>query len=74
MKKALLLSIAIAIVAAFFASANPDGLEKVAENFGFVDKAVSHQALMNYSAVGGVIGTLLVFGIFWSTAKLSKKM
>ena len=34
MRKIILLSILIATLAAFFASSNPDGLEKVAESLG----------------------------------------
>ncbi|MCX5725619.1 MAG: PDGLE domain-containing protein [Candidatus Saganbacteria bacterium] len=33
------ISILIAVLATFFASTNPDGLEKVAENLGFSSRA-----------------------------------
>jgi hypothetical protein len=36
----VLISIAVAILAGFFASTHPDGLEKVAANLGFEHKAV----------------------------------
>jgi hypothetical protein len=40
MRNIILLSIAIAIAAAFFACAHPDGLEKVAQTLGFMERGV----------------------------------
>ena len=84
MKKAIFLSIAIAILAAFFASANPDGLEKAAEKLGFIEKGTSSKSIMTdyqfplinnpgiSTAAAGVTGTLLIFGAFWLTARTLK--
>ncbi len=74
-----LVGLAIALVVALLsplASSSPDGLERVAEDVGFIDRAigpfyqiipdymfpgVSHQALATILA--GVVGTLLMFGL-----------
>jgi len=81
MKKVLFLSIIIAILAAFFASSHPDGLDKAAELFGFAPRAQEHQALMpSYSfplikngpastAVSGIAGVLIVSGLFLGLKK-----
>jgi cobalt/nickel transport system permease protein len=66
----------IAGVASFFASSNPDGLEFVAEEKGFIESARDHFfgdfALADYGDVGGipvgvagVIGVALVLVIGW---------
>jgi cobalt/nickel transport protein len=77
MRKIILLSILIAILAAFFASSHPDGLEKVAENLGFIEKGVERSSLMTgYSlpfipqegistALAGIIGVFITLGLFW---------
>lgn len=82
--KILLLSGVGAILAAFFASANPDGLEKVAAKLGFLEKGVASSSLMTdytipfisqpglSTAAAGIIGTLLVFGMFWFLAQIFK--
>ncbi len=79
MKKVLYLSIVIAILAAFFASKNPDGLDFVAEKLGFAGSSIEHQTPMaNYSipflpknnistAFAGIAGILIIvvgFSIF----------
>ncbi|MDD5593576.1 MAG: PDGLE domain-containing protein [Candidatus Margulisbacteria bacterium] len=76
MKKIFLLAGLIVVLAAFWASSHPDGLNKVAETLGFAGKAVEHQTLMTgYSlpflpagpastAATGVIGVLFLFGLF----------
>lgn len=83
--KILLLAGVIAALAAFFASANPDGLEKVAENLGFIDKGLAGSSLMTdyampfisqpglSTAVAGIAGILLTFGLFWGLARIFKK-
>ncbi|NQT29354.1 MAG: PDGLE domain-containing protein [Candidatus Saganbacteria bacterium] len=85
MKKLLLLSILIVILAAFFASAHPDGLEKVAEHLGFMDKGIERSSLMtDYSvslvpyegistALAGIIGVFICLGLFWGAGLLLKK-
>ena len=56
---ALLVSLLLAILMSPFASSSPDGLEKVAEDKGFLDKAEEHETAWNHSpipdyAVGGI--------------------
>ncbi len=81
MKKIILLSIAIAVFAAFFASANPDGLEKVAESLGFIGRGVPRESVMTDYAVpgvknegistslAGIFGIFITLGVFWFSAK-----
>ena len=71
----LLAALLIAGVVSYYASASPDGLERVAMDEGFIDTAEEHAAaegpLADYSAKGvddervagglaGVVGTLVV--------------
>lgn len=52
----LLLSLLLAGVVSFYASSNPDGLEKVAEEIGFIetakDPATAGSALADYGVAG----------------------
>lgn len=79
------LSVIIAIFS-FAASPDPDGLERVAENAGFLDKALDpfYNLLPDYTIpfisnplISGilavVLGTLLVFGIAFFVARLQRK-
>lgn len=78
----LVLALVVGVVAVFLASPSPDGLEKVAEEHGFLDTAqaplfniipdymmpgVDHQALAGVLAV--VIGILLLFGVGYGIAR-----
>lgn len=86
-----LIGLAIALIVALLsplASTSPDGLERVAEDLGFIDRAmeplyqvipdymfpgVSHSALATILA--GIIGTLLVFGLAMLLARrLQRRM
>jgi len=74
----------LAVVVAFFsplASPHPDGLERVAEEKGFLDKAreATYHIIPDYvfpgianenaaTIVAGVVGTLLVFGLAYCLA------
>ncbi len=75
---ALLVSLLLAGVVSFYASSNPDGLEKVAETVGFIetaeDHAIADSPLADYGVKGvdnerlsvglsGVIGVLGTAGI-----------
>jgi cobalt/nickel transport protein len=75
---ALLISLLLAGVVSFYASSNPDGLEKVAESVGFIetaeDHAIADSPLADYGVKGvdnerlsvglsGVIGVLGTAGI-----------
>jgi len=85
MKRLFLISILIAVLAAFFASANPDGLDFVGEKLGFSGKGVERTAPMaDYgisffpeggisTATAGIAGVLLTLSIFWLVAFLLKK-
>lgn len=48
----------LAGVVSFYASSSPDGLERVAEDKGFIDRATDHalgeQPLADYGEVGGI--------------------
>jgi cobalt/nickel transport system permease protein len=79
----------IALVVTLFsplASAFPDGLERVAENLGFIDTAleapyniipdylfpgISNEALA--TIVAGVVGALIVFGVAYGVAYVRRK-
>jgi len=77
MKKIVFIPIVVAILAAFFASPAPDGLDQVARTLGFSDKAVVHAAPMAEYAIpflddskvsamiAGVIGLGIIFALFW---------
>lgn len=76
----ILVALLIAGAVSFFASSAPDGLEKVAEDQGFIDTAQDNAnsgfALADYGDVGGlpvgvagIIGVVIMigvsFGLFW---------
>jgi hypothetical protein len=73
----LVIAAVIAILASYFASGDPDGLERVAEDQGFLDRAEDafYQILPDYTIPGvegpvgtafaGIIGILVVFGVMW---------
>lgn len=89
MKRLLFIVLLVAILASFFASSSPDGLEKVAEHLGFIDKAAERGALMSdynipglpvggiSKATAGIAGVLITLSVFWLTAytlKLKSKV
>ena len=85
-----LVSLFLAGVVSFYASSDPDGLEKVAEDIGFIETAKDHTyadgALADYGVKGidnerasvglaGVIGTAVVGGaLFTFIARKPKKV
>lgn len=85
MRNIIILSVLIAVAASFFASAHPDGLEKVAETLGFIDAGIERTAVMtDYSvpfvsheaisaALSGIAGIALCLGVFWLAAALLKQ-
>ncbi|MHB9027304.1 MAG: PDGLE domain-containing protein [Candidatus Latescibacterota bacterium] len=89
MKKFVLIMLAVSLAVAggisYFASSHPDGLERVAENLGFLDKAKepSHSVLPDYTVPGlggflshglaGIIGVLATFGITVFLTRLVRK-
>jgi hypothetical protein len=84
----LVTSIFVAAVVSFYASSNPDGLEFVAEQVGFLntakDSAVASSPLADYAFVGlanerisvaiaGIIGVLLTAAISFGLFSFLKK-
>jgi cobalt/nickel transport protein len=82
------LALLVAIILSPFASPHPDGLERVAEDKGFLAKGETRQIvnapMPDYvfpgihnekiaTAVAGVAGTLVVFGLGYGLAKVLKK-
>jgi hypothetical protein len=71
----LTIAVVVVVAAAFFASGDPDGLERVAENLGFGDAADGSpfSIIADYvvpgidgplaTIVAGVIGVAVVFGL-----------
>ncbi|MFA4905170.1 MAG: PDGLE domain-containing protein [Candidatus Margulisiibacteriota bacterium] len=70
MRKLIFIAILIAVLAAFFASTHPDGLDFVAEKFGFADKAQERSALLPPSA--GIAGVFITLSLFWVGARVFK--
>lgn len=78
----ILISIAVAILAGFFASSHPDGLEKVAGGLKFEEKAKDTPGVfINYqlpmlpypalsTALAGITGLIIIFFIFKSIARM----
>ncbi len=71
MRKIILLAILIAILAFFFASSNPDGLEKVASNLGFINCAVERTGF-GYDLVPSIAAILGIAVLFWGVARFLK--
>jgi hypothetical protein len=76
----LLLALGVALLSPL-ASPHPDGLERVAENEGFLDQALEapYQVIPDYSfpgiedgamatIVAGLVGTALLFGVGYALA------
>ena len=78
----LVVSLIIAGFVSWFASSKPDGLERVAEDHGFIEKAedTSHDIFPGYTVPGvniflskglaGVIGALATFGLILLLGKI----
>ncbi len=80
----LILALLLAILSPL-ASSSPDGLERVAEDKGFIDTALEapFEIIPDYVMPGigreaiatilaGIVGTLILFGIGYGLAKLLK--
>ncbi|MDA8228797.1 MAG: PDGLE domain-containing protein [Desulfitobacterium hafniense] len=82
--KILILALIVAAFLSPFASSSPDGLEKVAEDLGFIDKSnespIIKSPFPDYvfpgiknegaaTAVAGIAGTLITFGVMVGLAK-----
>lgn len=84
----LLIALVVGGIISIFASSFPDGLEKVAEKKGFIDKAENAKPVISApvpdyawpgvaderlaTSLAGIFGTLLVFGIGYGIAALLK--
>ena len=83
----LIIAAAVAFFLSPFASSWPDGLERVAQNLGFMSReqgALLRSPFADYlfpglknemlaKAAAGLIGTVIMFGIGWVLALLLKK-
>ena len=79
---AILAALAVVVAAAFLASAEPDGLERVAEDQGFAGagEEAPYELIPDYSVPGiegelstvvaGVIGVAVLFGLAWGLGRL----
>lgn len=81
----LVAAVAVAVLLSPFASQSPDGLERVAEDHGFIDlgqkSLLGESPLPDYSVPGvgdrwwstplaGIAGTLLTFGLAYGMGRL----
>ncbi|MDD5258859.1 MAG: PDGLE domain-containing protein [bacterium] len=82
------IALLVAIILSPFASPHPDGLERVAEDKGFLEKGEGKPLVVSpipdytfpgiqnekaATAMAGIAGTLVVFGLGYGLAKLLKK-
>lgn len=85
----LILSLICAGLISLFASSLPDGLEKVAEDLGFLEKGKGKPILKSpipdyvlpgikneklATSIAGIIGTLLVFAVGYGAAKIIQQI
>jgi len=81
---ALFVALLVAVISPL-ASASPDGLERVAEDKGFIEKAgeAPYKLIADYlfpgieneavaTILAGIIGTIIIFGLAYSIAQLLK--
>jgi cobalt/nickel transport system permease protein len=57
----LIIALLMAGALSLFASTDPDGLEKVAEDMGFLSREEGH-AVRDSSSLSGILGVIIVFG------------
>ena len=84
----LVIAIFMACVLSLFASPEPDGLERVAEDQGFAEKAagqeVVHSPMADYvvpgidnpqlaAALAGLVGVLIIIGLTYGWTVILKK-
>jgi len=79
---ALLIAVIVVVAASLFASGDPDGLERVAEDTGFLDAAEGSpfSIIADYvfpgmdgpmaTIVAGVIGVAVLFALLWLVGRL----
>ena len=70
----IILSVFIAVLASYFASSSPDGLEKIAETLGFIgSEEGTFGFFSDYSLLTGIIGLLIVYALFKSIGMITTK-
>ena len=83
----LLAALAVAVFLSPFASSSPDGLERVAEDLGFIEKGeeqVLKSPIPDYAfpgienekaatALAGAVGTLLTFGAVYAVGRAASR-
>jgi len=82
---ALLVALLVAFISPL-ASSSPDGLEKVAEDKGFIEEAAEapYELIADYlfpgvenetvaTILAGIIGTLVLFGLAYGVARLLRR-
>jgi hypothetical protein len=63
----------IAGVVSRFASSDPDGLTKVSEDHGFAGAGTSHDGLLSYGGVSGLVGAVVVLAVVGVTVYLLRR-
>jgi len=84
----VIIALLLAGIISMFASPLPDGLEKVAENHGFLEKGEGEPAIKSpvpdyefpglknkklATSIAGIAGTLVVFGLGYGIAFILKR-
>ena len=84
----LMVSFVMAAVISLFASSSPDGLERVAENLGFIEHGEGHEVMESpmpdyaipgienetvAASLAGLSGTLIMFLMVYGVGSLLKK-
>jgi cobalt/nickel transport protein len=84
----LIIALFLAGIISMFASSFPDGLEKVAENLGFLEKGEIEPSIKSpvpdyaipgikneklATSIAGIAGTLVVFGLGYGIAFILKR-
>jgi hypothetical protein len=63
----VLVGVAVALVLAGvvsrFASSDPDGLTKVSEDHGFAHTGTTHDGLLAYGGLSGIVGAVVVLAV-----------
>lgn len=79
---ALAVALIVVVAASFLASGDPDGLERVAEDHGFIDAGQGHpfSLIADYvfpgldgpvaTILAGIIGVVVIFGLVWLIGRL----
>jgi hypothetical protein len=81
----LVLALAVAVISPL-ASSDPDGLERVAEDHGFIERALepAYRLIPDYALPGvaderlatiaaGIVGTLVVFGLVYGLGLMLRR-